>query len=234
MSYLSIGLPKWPAMVVRGTSVTVEQAKDILRRTDLVFLRGYWGNDDEFNRELAQILDLPKGLRSGLETSSEPWSAATYEAEDEAVRAWQAHWGCVETQYVVNSWIACAYIGGPHGWCHPNGTIRFDTNIGKYPSVEAVLKDWTHLAEAFPYLDLTATLMDREYCEENPIPLVSIRVVGGTATPCDPLPVTVDAEAMEAAESLAERFTQPHPEFGLPLSWIQEWAVLDKRPAGSP
>jgi hypothetical protein len=154
-------------MIVSGVPVTVEQALEIIRRTDNFFQHpGYLGNDRKFNERLMARFRIPGS-----------W---------EAREGWSTDWGVIQTEYVTNSWIACAYIYGPHGWCHPDGVIGFVDNVGKWPTVKDILEEWTLLAEAFPFLDVGVTLMDREHCEDGGVPLVSIRVLYGTCTLVDP------------------------------------------------
>lgn len=222
---LNIGLPKWPAMIVRGQPVTVDQAKEIIRRTDSSFCTGLFGNDREFNRWLAKTIGLPQGAL---------WESTTGDIKDyigdlERFGAWRKLWGCVEDlEYVHNNWIACSFIGGPHGWCHPDGVIEYHDNIGKWPSVQDVLRDWTAIAQAFPFIELTATLMDRECCEDGGVPLVTIRVKSGTADLCPPEPtvaVRCEFDLARLGVLLSDRRGR---EFGLPLEWVDEWAALNR------
>lgn len=224
MDILNIGLPKWPGMVVRGTPVTVEQAKDIIRRTDSAFLRGIRGNNHAFNKEIVRRLRMPPVLAWDVERLQSGSLMDEFERRDD----WQTKWECLPLTYVSNAWIACSYIGGPHGWCHPNGTIAYDSNVGKWPSVEAVLNDWALLASAFPFLDLTATLMDRELCEEGIRPLVTITVQGGKATAGEPV-VPPNIQRQDVGElAVAVLFRSVSREFGIPMEWLDEWEVRAK------
>lgn len=231
---LSLGLPKWPQMLTTGKSVTVEQAKEIIRRTDSFFVWG-GGNAHDYNKRvrarlgmLPEVQDLPNDdpRRSNLKL--------LFDEED----AWRERWGVLATEYVHNSWISCAYVGGPHGWCHPDGQIGFVDNIGKYPSVTAVLAAWRKLAAAFPYLEIGATLMDGEYCEEALRPIVSVEVRDGTATLSDPRWRDVHADHPKATRSggrtcgLFEGVaaiamqTPDQRECGIEWAWIEEWGRM--------
>jgi hypothetical protein len=166
-----VGLPKWPQMIVTGKPVTVEQATEIIRRTDSFFTCGYTGNDRKFVADTQSRYGMvsPEDLRSNRMELRE---------YRELQNAWQNLWGCVSTSYVHNSWVSCAFIGGPHGWCHPNGQIGFFDNIGKYPSVEEVRDDWKAVAAAFPFLDIDVTLMSKGSGEEGSVPVVGFRIRG--------------------------------------------------------
>lgn len=87
--------------------------------------------------------------------------------------------GRVKTEYVNNSWFSSPYIGGPHGWMHPDGTIGYADNVGKWPSVETIYEDWKKIGEAFPQLNLKVTLMSGESCEDNTHPLVTMEIKNG-------------------------------------------------------
>ena len=55
---MSAGLPKWPQMLVTGTTLPAEQALEIIRRTDHFFL-GYSGNDHDFISKARKLCCLP-------------------------------------------------------------------------------------------------------------------------------------------------------------------------------
>jgi hypothetical protein len=181
---LQKSLPKWPQMIVSGKSVTPDQASDIIFRTDS-FLTDYceWsgGNAKEFNNWYREI--------AGLNYLREKYEVNTIEG---LRYIWDIHTqlreslGYIKTEYVHNSWASCAFIFGPHGWCHPDGTIQYSDNIGKWPDIQEVLNEWNRIASAFPYLDLNVTLMNGEGCEDFICPVVNIRIVDGIATLQEP------------------------------------------------
>lgn len=161
-------LPKWPAMTVEGKSVTPEQASEILVRTH----SWYSGCND---REWMEIV----------------WRAAGYDFRDE--RGWvrpkvedveriSKELGVLPIGLLHNRRIFSSWVGGPHGWCSWDGTIRSNNyNIGKWPSTEGVLEEWEVIAEAFPFLDLHCQLWTGETCEMPIFPVVEYRVKGGKA-----------------------------------------------------
>lgn len=175
---LSTSLPKWPQCLITGELVTEDQAFEIIRRTDHFLTRGRGGNDHEGDMALAARLRLPH---------FEGFGAVRLDKIDWDQRErWRAAWKIVDTEYISNSWISNASIFGPHGWCSPGGFIGYAYNVGKWPSVEDILKDLATLASAFPFLRMGATLMDREASEENPEKLVSFEVVHGVVRLHDP------------------------------------------------
>ena len=46
---LSRELPKWPQCIITGERVTLEQADEIIRRTDTFLTFGFGGNDNRFD-----------------------------------------------------------------------------------------------------------------------------------------------------------------------------------------
>lgn len=245
---LGLGLPKWPQHYVTGKPMTVEQAKEVIRRTDSFFVHGYGGNNHEYDSWVRKTLgmapshwdrphrpfppdDAPQAVKDADMTARQAeW------AEDDRLRGLFAkRWHPLQTAYVHNSWISCSFIGGPHGWCHPDGSIGFVDNVGKWPSVESIFNDWKMLAEAFPFIDVSATLYDGESCEDGTRPVVSMVVRDSKVMLVDPLVENVHAmhaKAQRRADSLSDstsefirQMNNPRRELGLPDEWIHEWAA---------
>lgn len=216
-----MGLPKWPQMIVRGHPVTVEQAKEIIRRTDSAFTSHLSGNDHETIREIARRLGLPPAMYS----CPEPGPGNDRDFWQEAAE-FREVWGTIPTEYVYNRWVTSAFIFGPAGWCHPDGTISFDHNVGKRPRLDDIIKDWDTLATEFPFLDITVTLMNGESCEEFTSPVVTLKVKDGNVTVCPPEP---PSEVVRPNMTVAlMRTLGDHPpgyEMGVPWSWIDEWGA---------
>ncbi len=213
------GLPKWPQMIVRGTPVTVEQAKEIIRRTDRSFTSTLSGNDHATNRVIAKKIGMPAG------TFYDPRDRAPNYDWD-AVETFRTAWGAIYTEYVTNDWIACSFIGGPHGWCHPDGTVFFSDNVGKYPGVEDVARDWAAILSEFPFLDLTATLMSGESCEDGAEPVCTITVRDGRVVAGPPQNDFQRPARREAAEYVRHLSADPvGRECAVPMAWIDEWAA---------
>ena len=217
---LNVGLSKWPQMVVWGESITAEQAYDIIMRTDSFlcdFSEYGGGNNREWNKWAKQTLGIAAVMDMLERLYENP--ADRHQKQWQLDDRFKALAGIVSTSYVTNDWASSAFIFGPHGWCHPDGTIGFSDNVGKWPSVQDVLEDWHHIAVAFPYLNLTATLMSGESCEEDTVPLVSIRVNNGQAMLSDPVLPEEPVEQRNIANSFAG-FGSYRREQGLPDEWI--------------
>jgi len=162
--FFGIALPKWPAMVVRGTDVTAEQAGEIIIRTDRLW---FSHNDAEFARELYEALGVELD-KDGYNPNLEQWNKA------------REKYRILNLEYLHNAQIVSSYIGGPHGWCNWSGEIRnVPYNIGKWPGVGDVYEEWKVIAKEFPYLNLRCQLFDKEYCEDNPKPVVEFVVKNG-------------------------------------------------------
>lgn len=163
-SVKAVKLPKWPAFLVTGKKVTEDQAIEILFRTQPFVST----NDDAF---LEYVKDSIRRKLGDRFVPDYPYSIFPREAFDN-IR---------EVYFIGNHRIAASYIGGPHGWCDWDGTIFSNsTNIGKWPSVEGVYREWSVVAEAFPFLSLRCQLLDGEWVEEGERKaLVEFRVEGG-------------------------------------------------------
>lgn len=197
----NVGLPKWPQMLTYGRSVTPEQALEIIRRTDTFFTHGYGSNAHRFDEDARRIVGLPPerwGVPEPDET--EPQRIARLRREWAIEEQWRVWWDCVDTGYVHNSFVSSAFIGGPHGWCHPDGLVYFADNVGKWPSVEAITEDWKTLLDAFPFIDLGVVLMDNESSDEEAQPLIGIRVGSGAVTLMHPDDALHDFEGANLQE----------------------------------
>lgn len=171
-----ISLPKWPQCVINGDKITEKQALEIIRRTDNFFF-GYGGNDTQFNKKAEKICKRPNYNDFG----------GDWNKYQEAREIFKKKWELVETNYINNAWINCYWVGGYHGWCHPDGTIAFCNNIGKWPDVEEVYEDLFVLGINFPFLNLTCTLMNGEenYCDTS---LVTMKLADGQVEFIDTIP----------------------------------------------
>lgn len=150
--YISI---KWPGLLVSGETVTEDQAAEILVRTAHWPLMSNARRIDALYNEIAGIPDW----RS---------EAYTYEKNAEAREAL----GILPLNYLYNCQITSSYIGGPYGWCDWRGQIFCNAhNIGKWPSLEEVTEEWEAIAHAFPFLHLTAQVIDDEIDGDgDPVP----------------------------------------------------------------
>ena len=177
---------KWPGMIVKGDNVTVEQAAEILLRTDthLPFFQ-YAGNDQEFIRELEALFGV---VREESTNGIHLWDKM-----DEAYKKYRK----LDLYYLQNDRIISCWIGGPKGWCDWDGTIGCrNYNIGKWPTVEAVAEDWNTIAEAFPFLNLQCQLFNGETCEDYSAPILIFKVKDGNVVVGDsdePIDIFSDA-----------------------------------------
>ena len=241
---LGLGLPKWPRHYVTGVPMTVEQAKEIIRRTDSFFVHGYGGNNHEYDRWVRKTLSMPPGWNDRpsrpypkedapqAEKNADLAARRAENAEDQRLtEGWEKRWHPLSTQYIHNSWVSNAFIGGPHGWCHPDGQIGFVDNVGKWPSVEAIFEDWKVLAEAFPFIEIAATLFDGESCEAGTRPIVSMVVRESKVTLVDPADVNVHEKhpkalrradgAVDATVEFISSMNTVWREQGLPDGWVE-------------
>lgn len=225
ISPIDRGLPKWPQMLTSGAPVTVDQAKEIIRRTDSFFCSRIHGRNGPADVSLAERLRMPYM----------PYGLLPFRPEFDRDRdRWCEAWGAVSTRCVRNNWISSGYSYGPHGWCWPDGRISYEDNVGKWPSVEDVVADWRALAEVFPFLDLVATLMNGEWCQVGVVPVVTILVRRGRVELTDgdlahharyPAPHRRTEEEIDAFLSRVHNATDlSHRRGPIPEAWLDEWA----------
>jgi hypothetical protein len=219
------GLPKWPQMLVWGKPVTVTQARDIILRTDRFFT-----DIDNFpgghNRRWIEWAQQELGFRHLVEDESRAGCLRRNEAEDVLRRGLC----CIETEYVHNTWASSSFIHGPYGWCHPDGTLWYEHNIGKHPNAREVFEEWQALAAAFPYVDATVTLFSGERLEEDRVPVVSFRVQEGHVQLL-PEPVVPSERPVPPFES-TRRFASYEDEVaasnGLDDQWIRDFGAVTR------
>lgn len=209
---------KWPRLLVVGESVTEAQANEILIRTngwrlmfsnDKVWLRtvvetaaefGYPPEPERGNNHDAYCAKLPEHWR--------------------LMEAWHERIGVVELEYLHNDRVMSAFIGGPHGWCDWTGRIGSTSyNIGKWPNDDDVTSEWQRIAEAFPYLDLTAQCIDEEGADGI---AAQWRVVDGTVT-YEPAPTDLLTMPTEFTDSqILTRILVPGDEQGVPVDRLRQ------------
>ena len=165
-------LGKWPEMRVIGQPVTEEQANEIILRTShSMFFSNT--NDREWRATVEDIM--------GFKGRKHPATFEENMAILDANFARAEELGFLNLEYIYNSRIASAYIGGPHGWMDWDGTISGDNpyNVGKWPEADELIQEWTTVAEAFPFLDLTAQF---SFNEEETYLVLEIVVKDGKVT----------------------------------------------------
>lgn len=177
-----VTLIKWPQMIVAGASVTREQAKEIIIRTDPFFsdIAPYaGGNDQEFTIRYQR----QSGVLAAVSCSDRQIRERVQEAVDSVVKP-------IPLDYLDNDWASSCFIYGPHGWCRPNGTVEYHDNVGKWPEAVDLYDEWQSIAQAFPYLNLFASFMDAESCDTDASVVLqfvvhegAVRVVKGTHAP---------------------------------------------------
>lgn len=162
----SINLPKWPGLVVIGDKISEEEAAEVLIRTNIF---DYGCNNKAWMRIVAKLLNVKMN--------------DNYFDYHDTERI-NKEYGILELGYLDNARIMSAWIGGTKGWCNWDGTIRCGNfNIGKWPSTEEVAQEWSRIAEAFPFLNLRAQLLDEEiHSEVEGKPVIEYQVSNGRCT----------------------------------------------------
>lgn len=149
---------KWPRLLVAGDSITTDQAAEIIARTSRWSM--LFSNDKQWLRQInACLAEIGAPVEPHWDRPSEERMAYWRQIDE-----WEAAHGVLRLSYLDStSRIASAWIYGSHGWVDWNGAIGTGGyNIGKWPSDDEVTADWDSVASAFPYLRLTAQLVDDE------------------------------------------------------------------------
>lgn len=186
---LKLYIPKWPQCIINGNKITPEQADEIIRRTDCYF---EWpvSNDHEFDKEFKEIfesafdsdhLDVFIG-----DPANHKWNER-YLKYDNLNEIFFDAWKFIELDCLTNDFIASSFFEGANGWCHPDGTIAYCYNIGKWPEIEEVESDLQKITKEFPFLRLECTLCLREYCENNNESIVTMIAENGNVKFCEPV-----------------------------------------------
>jgi hypothetical protein len=215
--FFAISLPKWPKMAVIGDPVTLEQAAEILVRTNR------WGshcNDHQWEDAIAAVSGYPKDNyedRPHDEDARNAYFASLWAKQ----REWTiAHRIITNIDYLHNDQIASCYIGGPHGWCNWNGQIGCnDYNIGKWPDVESVFDEWQTIAREFPYLTLRCQLFSEHENGEPGAPLVQYNVDNGVVTMQEPKKNMLVVEL--SSDRMIDRLRSPIGERGCSVYQLQ-------------
>lgn len=174
---LNVGLPKWPAILVKGKSVSTKQAAEIIIRTDSNLPDfTYSCNDNNWIEQLNDLFGFYKII--GKEGSREHY---------DRISRLKEIYRMLDINYLTNDRIASSWIGGTNGWINWDGFVGISNkNIGKYPNTEEVCNEWCTIAEAFPFLNLRCQLMNGESCEDHSVPVIEYIVKDGFVTVCKP------------------------------------------------
>jgi len=197
-----IELPKWPALIVVGEDVTVDQAKEINIRTSS--LDYFFTNEHEYVMKLYKYLYNKEYIKT---TSRSSYASDLFDGYSEYKRAYEKlheELGLIDLEYLGNHNIVSSWVGGPHGWCSWSGRIFSDNyNIGKWPNVETVYKEWVAIAEAFPYLKLKSQLLNGETSEEDTVPLIEYELRNGQVKARKPSNLLKKAHSLTDEEVIA-------------------------------
>lgn len=225
--YFNLDLPKWPGVLVIGDPISRDQAAEIIIRTDDLY---FSSNDREFEKLLNNEI-------YGVESDTLNLTDAITEHVLHGIKgtSWEKAWaykdqkvkdlGVLNLSYMKNSRILSSWIGGPHGWCDWSGNIGCrNYNIGKYPSIEEVYKDWVKIAKEFPFLNLRCQLLNHEIgCEDSvqdPAPVIEFVIKKGKVKALIPEKAMVQGEF--GSDDMMSRFTNRYAERGCSIEKFRE------------
>lgn len=149
---------KWLLTYIHSNKkVSKGRAEEIIKRTDDAFITGPFINYDEFIIELQNNSIIPVYSKNNIDSI-------------EKIQNWYKDNGILELQYFHNDWIASSNINGANGWMHPDGTIYWLNNIGKYPDEESIMSDLNMISSNFTDLDFYVDVFDYEMKLDEKIP----------------------------------------------------------------
>lgn len=237
---------KWPQMLTNGEQVTEDQAFEIIRRTDTFITDpdGGFGNNEQLVAKMRKLL----GLQSYIDLEAE-WQRRNLHKnlQGNGSSYWSSGWnlrdviagslGHIPTSYIHNTWASSSYIGGPYGWCHPDGVINFTANIGKWPTLDEVVTDWVRMLEAFPFIKVHVSLYN--YGEgDDPHSAMGVPKATSNFIIGDGTIKFVDSDAglhdniSSKVESDIEKFRKninnPYREMGLTFEWLEQAGELQR------
>jgi hypothetical protein len=234
---------KWPQMLTSGKRVTLEQAFEIIRRTDTMITDpdGGFGNNKRYVDAARRVM----GMQPWFDLQKEWMAMNPTNPSGEKTWWWDMGWalreiikkslGHIETEYVHNTWCSSSYIGGPYGWCHPNGIISYTANIGKWPSLDEVIVEWEDLAEAFPFIDLAVSLKNHEegYVTEGvePVATSNFRVANGKIEFLDSDKGLHETNMLgngDAVDKFVKGLNDPFREQGLSPEFVEQVGVIQR------
>jgi hypothetical protein len=147
---------KWPRLLVVGDPITEDQADEVVVRT--TDWRYMCGGDAVWSAEVAAAavsVGMPEEYRAVDDRVREPFRRYR------AFRAWARRLGILQLRHLDNERIMSAWFGGLHGWCDWDGRIGCSShNVGKWPTTSDITSDWLDVARAFPFLRLTAQVVE--------------------------------------------------------------------------
>lgn len=207
-----VKLPKRPLLLVRGRSITPEQADVVILRTAGI-ASGVHCNEERWNKRIRRIFGI----------TANPYTPEGWEQWERAA----AELGALDLRYIHNDLIATCNVDGPTGWVNWGGQVfcRGMTLADKWPTIEDVTCDWREIARAFPFLDLRAQLVEKVWDEDFERiklyrPLIAWRIANGAVELKDDPGEPLFSPPKGTLSEHLERHTKGFP---------PEWGVRERR-----
>lgn len=184
---------KWPALLVLGDPVSEDLALEINLRT-----WSWCTNEHGYVRDIARRI-------LGREPAPCSWGV-DYPEEREA----RTRIGALPLGYLRSDWIASSWVGGPKGWCRPDGQIRTcNYNVGKWPSEEEIGEDLAAIAAAWPVLRMRVQILSGETGDPDLSVTDEWEVASGSARAVTPGPLLLQPEEAPWALARSEIGIEP-------------------------
>lgn len=143
MPFSHINMPKYSRMIVQGTSIGIDEAFITLLRTSYS-----WDKSDRIFRMISEQVKKD------------------YKVDLNGMHSLLKDEGFILPVYYLDNYRFTNIGGVLKGICQFDGTVACDFNVGKHSSYEDLVEEWGIIAEACPWLNLTATFFNKGAAEE--------------------------------------------------------------------
>lgn len=146
---------------IEGDYVTPYQANEVLVRTcDFIFNT----KDDGIRKTLEDIFysSVSKEDWGDLWWISVPGETLIDNLiREDRMGQYRKEMGVLDLPLLYNERVCSSRIGGLYGWCDWDGRIcERGRNVGESFTIQGLLKEWSDIASAFPFLNLTCKVLE--------------------------------------------------------------------------
>ena len=228
-------LPKHPLIAIVGRPVSEDAAREIIRRTDSFFAKqerrrghlAYTPNNGIMwtacTARCKRCRDDLMWARHVAETAKMPDRRSRRRQDVDMLTAWRQANGVFECLELTNSWVSASDV--PGGWCPPDGSMQSIMSGFRWPRGDVLLNDASRIAEQFPHIKFTATVLDTAWYPINPTAVWEVHVDDGAVSTRTPrLAERLNpAVAHVYREFVSPRPLQYIPARAIPEAWLDTW-----------
>lgn len=176
--FKNIDLPKWPSLhMTSNTVVDHDTVLDIITRSDR-FITHYSMQKIIMERDLKEIVEFWN--KSGL---NKIFKLGDNNIKDHIIidGIFEKKLNSVYYNMLPMDRIYSNFVYGSNGWIDINGLIHFQLNVGKWPSIEELVRDFQTIIEEWS-LPFNATIYNGEHMETYIQPVLNFISDGNDLT----------------------------------------------------